>query len=151
MGVNPIADIVTGLAGPVVALIDELHTSDEERLTLKQKFFELQVNLYSKVLEYEGKVVDAQSRVVEAEAKSESWLAANWRPIMMVTFLCLVVNKWTGLSVILGFPQIFIPQEIELELWSLMKIGIGGYVGGRTLEKIAPSVAEAIGNLRSKE
>lgn len=144
----PIVDIITGLAKPIVDLVDDLHTSEEEKLTIKQKMFELQVVLYNKILEYEGKLVDAQSKVIEAEATSESWLARNWRPFTMVVFVALVVNRWTGVTVLLGIPQVMIPHDVEMELWSVIKIGLGGYVAGRSLEKIAPSIAEAIGNMK---
>lgn len=144
----PIVDIITGLAKPIVDLVDVLHTSEEEKLTIKQKMFELQVVLYNKILEYEGKLVDAQSKVIEAEATSESWLAANWRPLTMVVFVSLVVNRWTGLTVLFGIPQVMIPHDVEMELWSVIKIGLGGYVAGRSLEKIAPSIADAIGNFK---
>jgi hypothetical protein len=151
---NPITDaitgLITGLAKPVADVIDELHTSEEERLTLKQKFFELQVALYSKVMDYEGKIIDAQASVIKAEAESESWLASNWRPLTMMTFLVLIVNKWTGLSIVLGWPQVFIDSAIEQRLWDCITLGLGGYVVGRSLEKIAPSVAEALGNMKKQ-
>lgn len=142
---NPILSFFSSIIKPVADVVDAVHTSDEERLTLRQKFFELQVSLYEKALEAESKLVEAQSRVVEAEAKSDSWLTKNWRPLIMVLFVGLVAARWFGWSA----PGI--PEAVELELWSLIKIGLGGYVGGRSLEKIVPAVATAIGNLKAKE
>lgn len=141
-----IKDIVLGLAKPITDLVDDLHTSDEEKGAIKAKLFELQVGLYEKVMEYEAKLAEFQTKIITAETASESWMTRNWRPLMMVIFTALVVNRWTGLSAILGFPSVFISQEIEMELWSVIKIGIGGYVGGRSLEKIVPPVVEALKN-----
>jgi hypothetical protein len=133
----PILGILGVVLDPLVKLVDDLVVTDEERLTLKQKLLEVQVGLYSKVLDYESRVVEAQARIVTAEASSESWLTSNWRPLLMVVFTGLVVTRWFGLSV----P---IPLDVELELWSIIKIGIGGYVGGRTVEKIASTVGDII-------
>lgn len=146
-----IKDIVLGLAQPIADTVDNLHTSEEEKLGLKNKLFELQVALYDKVLDYEGKLVAAQAQIVTAEAQSESWLSRNWRPLMMVTFMALVVNKWLGLSILLGLPVVYVSEQVENQLWLIIQIGIGGYVGGRTLEKIAPSIASAIGSMKKSD
>jgi hypothetical protein len=56
----------------------------------------------------------------------------------MMTFVGLVVAKW------LGFTAPGVSEAIELELMTLIQIGLGGYVGGRTIEKIAPAIAAAV-------
>ena len=143
-----ITDIITGIAKPVADTIDAVHTSEEEKLTLRKAMLDLQVTVYNKVLEYETRLAEAKAKIIAAEAESESWLAANWRPLTMVVFVALVVNRWTGLSVLLGVPQVMVPHDIELKLWDAITLGLGGYIAGRSLEKIAPSVAEALGNLK---
>ena len=142
---NPILDFFGSIIKPVGDIVDSLHTSDEERLTLKQKMFELQVSLYSKVLDYEARLVEAQSKIITSEAQSDSWLTKNWRPLTMVTFVGLVVARWVG------FTAPGISETVEMELWSIIKIGIGGYVAGRSVEKVVPAIADAIGNLKAKE
>jgi hypothetical protein len=79
-----------------------------------------------------------QAGIVQAEAASEHWLAACWRPILMLTFGGLIVARWLGWSA----PNI---SEAEvLKLWDIVQLGLGGYVVGRSVEKIAPSIADAI-------
>lgn len=134
----PLMEVLSVVFKPLVDLIDELHTSDEERLQAKQKLFEVQSVLYLKVLDFEARQLEAQSRVIEAEAKSESWLTTSWRPIVMLIFASLVVARWFGWSA----PNI--PQEIEQQLWTLLQIGLGGYVAGRSLEKVAETVGHVI-------
>lgn len=74
--------------------------------------------------------------IVKTEAASEHWLAANWRPILMLTFGGLIVARWFGWAA----PNL---TEAEyLKLWSIVEVGIGGYVVGRSVEKIAPSIAQ---------
>ncbi|MBX9701363.1 MAG: holin family protein [Acetobacteraceae bacterium] len=80
----------------------------------------------------------AAARIVEAEAKSEHWLTACWRPIVMLTFTVLIVARWFGWSA----PGIGEPEA--LKLWSIVEFGLGGYVVGRSAEKIVPQVAQAL-------
>ena len=79
-----------------------------------------------------------QAEIVKAEAQSEHWLAACWRPLLMLTFGGLIVARWLGWSA----PNI---TEAEvLKLWSIVELGLGGYVIGRSVEKIVPARAGAI-------
>ncbi len=83
-------------------------------------------------------VFTAQADIIRAEAASEHWLAANWRPLLMLTFGALIVARWFGWAA----PEL---SEAEyLKLWSIVEFGIGGYVVGRSAEKIAPAIAESI-------
>ncbi len=80
----------------------------------------------------------AAGEIIKAEAQSEHWLAACWRPILMLTFGALIVARWLGWSA----PGI---SEAEvLKLWDIVQLGLGGYVIGRSLEKIAPQLAQAV-------
>lgn len=83
-------------------------------------------------------VFTAQSGIVQAEAASTHWLAANWRPITMLTFVGLIVARWFGWAA----PNL---SEAEyLKLWDIVQIGLGGYVAGRTVEKVVPSIMGAL-------
>ena len=143
-----LTDFISGVAKPVADTIDAVHTSTEEKMTLQAKFFELQSAVYAKVMEYEQKIIEMQAQIITAEAQGENWLQRNWRPLLMLWFSGLVGIRWLGATEWFGVPLPVIPNNIEMELWSIIKIGIGGYVGGRTLEKIAPSIADAIGNMK---
>lgn len=80
----------------------------------------------------------ARAEIVKAEAASSHWLAANWRPMLMLTFGALIVARWFGWAA----PNL---SEAEyLKLWSIVEFGLGGYVIGRSVEKIAPSIAQAV-------
>ena len=79
-----------------------------------------------------------QAEIVKAEAQSEHWIVAAWRPILMLTFGGLIVARWLGWSA----PNI---TEAEvLKLWSIVELGLGGYVIGRSVEKIVPAIAGAL-------
>jgi len=73
--------------------------------------------------------------IVTAEANSEHWIAANWRPITMLTFVFIIANNYIIYPYLSLFfkaaPVLIIPPD----MWELLKIGLGGYVVGRTVEK----------------
>ncbi len=80
----------------------------------------------------------ARADIVKTEAASSHWLAANWRPILMLTFGALIVARWFGWAA----PSL---SEAEyLKLWSIVEFGLGGYVVGRSAEKIIPATAAAM-------
>ena len=116
---------------PAVKLVDDLTTSDEEKESLRIQLVKIENEFASKVLEYEKKLTEAQSSVVKAEATGHSWLQRNWRPITMLTFLALVVLDGFNLLVC----------RLPGDAWTLLQIGLGGYVVGRSAEKIIPAVA----------
>ena len=83
-------------------------------------------------------VFTAQAQIVQAEAASNNWLASSWRPITMLTFVALIVARWFGWAA----PNL---AEAEyLKLWDIVQLGLGGYVIGRSVEKVVPSIAEAL-------
>jgi hypothetical protein len=82
--------------------------------------------------------LSAKADIIKAEAASEHWLAATWRPILMLTFGGLIVARW------LGFSAPGITEAEILKLWNIVELGIGGYVIGRSAEKVIPSIAQAM-------
>ncbi|MAN52162.1 MULTISPECIES: 3TM-type holin [unclassified Marinimicrobium] len=122
------------LVQPVTELVDNLHTSDAERYELKNRLVDLQNEMAGRLLDYESKVLDAQTKTITAEANGQSWLQRSWRPITMLTFLVLVVLDTLGLTAF----------RLSGEAWTLLQIGLGGYVVGRSAEKIAPQLKQAM-------
>jgi hypothetical protein len=100
---------------------------------------ELERGFQVKIAEIDATNAKTAAEVIIAETKSESWAARNWRPITMLTFTYIIAHNY-----------IFAPMfsltvlSIPTDLWELLKIGMGGYVLGRTAEKIVPQVATAI-------
>lgn len=128
--------LIAGIFKPAAELVDNLHTSEEEKLLLRNKFAEIESYLQIKLSEFELEFAKLQSSVITAEAGGDSWLQRNWRPLTMMTFLGLVVSYWFGYSP----PNI--SEAIILDLFSLIKIGLGGYVVGRSVEKVADKLKD---------
>lgn len=125
---------VSELVEPVTNLIDSLHTSEEERLQVKGELFRIQSEMTNKVMEYETKLLESKTKIITAEATGQSWLQRNWRPITMLTFLGLVICDSFG----------WLANPLASEAWTLLQIGLGGYVVGRSAEKIMPRVSEVM-------
>lgn len=82
--------------------------------------------------------LEAQSKLILAEAQGESWLQRNWRPILMLTIVAIVANNYLlapYLNALIGAGAVPV-LELPERLWDLMTLGVGGYVAGRSAEKI---------------
>jgi hypothetical protein len=112
-------------------LIDRLWPDPAQRAAAQVELLKLQQT-------GELALITAQSTVITAEANSEHWLAACWRPILMLTFGGLIVARWFGWAA----PDL--SEDEYLKLWSIVELGLGGYVIGRSAEKIVPQIAGAI-------
>jgi hypothetical protein len=104
-------------------VIDNLFTNDEERIKAKNEIFKV---LKQKELELQ----QMQTDIIIAEAKG-NWLQRSWRPILMLAFGFIVIY----VKFIAPLFDLRIP-ELENEFWNLLQLGIGGYVIGRTGEKM---------------
>ena len=114
-------DLVEGVGG----VIDDLHTSEEEKLDAERKVKEL-VSSYQSTLEKE-----ISSRW-NADMNSDSWLSKNVRPLVLVF---LVIS--TVLMIFIDAGTINFTVEAKwTDLLQLVLITvIGAYFGGRSLEK----------------
>ena len=123
-------DLIAGIFKPAAELIDELHTSEEEKLKQQRRLLEIQALVLDSSLQYEKEMMTSRAEIINSEAKSEHWITATWRPITMLTFLALAVGDSLG----------WLPNPLRDEGWMLLQIGLGGYVVGRSAEKVIKEV-----------
>jgi hypothetical protein len=95
----------------------------------------MQSQMGLKIVELESQLIEARSSVIKAEAEGKSWLQRNWRPMIMVTFGGVIV--YAVLAPAFGLPPVDM-SGVPKQMWTLLTVGIGGYIGGRSLEKIIP-------------
>ena len=115
------ADLVKGVGG----VIDNLHTSKEEKLAAEQKIKEL-------VSDYETKMEANITDRWKADMNSDSWLSKNVRPMILIF---LVVSTVLMIFIDAGTIQ-FVVEEKWTDLLQLVLITvIGAYFGGRSFEK----------------
>lgn len=131
-------NILELVAGPVLQILDKVIPDPQAKQAAQLEFLRLQQAGELAQLDAEVRTRLAAADIVKAEAQGEGVLQRNWRPILMLVFGGLIVARWLGWSA----PNL---AEAEvLQLWDIVQLGLGGYVIGRTCEKLAPSVADAL-------
>ena len=116
------ADLVKGVGG----VIDNLHTSDEEKLAAEQKVKELIAN-------YEIEMEKNITARWQADLKSDSWLSKNVRPMVLIF---LIVCTMLLIFIDAGAIK-FDVKDTWVDLLQLVLITvIGAYFGGRSFEKV---------------
>ena len=107
--------------------LDKLFTSKEEKIKAESIIKEI-------IIQKQLELQQMQTDIIITEAKG-NWIQRSWRPILMMAFGFIVIYV-KFLAPLLGLT---IP-ELEIEFWELLKIGIGGYVVGRSAEKISKNI-----------
>ncbi len=116
------AELVKGVGG----VIDNLHTSDEEKLAAEQKVKELIAN-------YEIEMEKNITSRWQADLKSDSWLSKNVRPMVLIF---LIVCTMLLIFIDAGAIK-FDVKDTWVDLLQLVLITvIGAYFGGRSFEKV---------------
>ena len=116
------ADLVKNVGG----VIDDLHTSEEERLEAERKIKEIIAN-------YEIEMEKNITSRWEADLKSDSWLSKNVRPLVLIF---LIVCTMLLIFIDAGALN-FEVKSSWVDLLQLVLITvIGAYFGGRSFEKV---------------
>ena len=122
------------LRGPVFSIIDKLIVD----ASLKER---LKAELEQHVLDNQSELAKVQRDIVLAEIGSDSWMTSHWRPCLMfiiMGFLALYGLFLPLADLMAGRPVAFTPRWADIPdgMWNLLSLGVGGYVGGRSLEKL---------------
>ena len=119
-----IGKALSAIAGLIGTAIDKAIPDKDEAARLKASINSELITLSASELEQAGKII-------AAEAAGESWLQRNWRPLTMLTFTGLVVAHW------LGYTAPELSEDQIIALLDIVKVGIGGYIFGRSAERIS--------------
>lgn len=125
-----VAEAITGQSGDKV--IDAFKADPALIIRFQSEMMQHQ-------LEWFRTEIQAQRDVIIAEAQSDSWLTKNWRPLTALTFVALIVNWWMGW---IDNPRL--TEAMVLQLLEIIKYCLSGYVVGRSVEKMAPTIAAAL-------
>ncbi len=126
------------MGGPINKILDS-YVKDVE---LRRK---LQAELEGSLVTHLGKSLELEQAVVLAEIKSEHWITYAWRPMLMMLFMAFLVL----VGFVLPMADLFVGKSIAYNprwaslpegFWQFLSVGVGGYIGGRSLEKIAGQV-----------
>lgn len=114
-----IGPLLTGLLGVVDKAVED-----------KDQAAAIKARLNEQVLTGSMKELESAAKIIVAEAQGDSWLQRNWRPLLMVMFGVIIANNYIVVP-IFNTPAADIPPD----MWDLLKLGLGGYVVGRSVEK----------------
>lgn len=127
---NLIGNILGTVAGPMFEVIDKAVTDKDQANRLKTE-------IQRRLIDQQDAGLQARMKVVLAEATGESWLQRNWRPLLMVVIVAIVANNYLLAPYLGAMFGVGLQLELPEQMWNLMTLGVGGYIAGRSGEKIA--------------
>lgn len=130
---------ITGAIAAIGSVIGNFVQSPDEKAKAQLELTKVGLEFQAKVMEVELEYAKQAASVINTEAGSSNWLASSWRPVLMLTFTYIVLHNFV-LAPVFHLTVVPIPPD----MWDLLRIGIGGYVIGRSLEKTVPQVAAVL-------
>lgn len=122
--------IISTILGTIGEVLKGKLKNEQERL-------EIMGQIETQLIDLKSQLVESARDVIVAETQSDSKLARSWRPLLMYVLMGLLV--WIGVVAPLFDLQeeaINALERVPSGLWTLLTVGMGGYIGGRSLEKI---------------
>jgi len=115
-------ELIKGVGG----VIDNLHTSKEEKLDAEKKIKDM-------IMGYEAQMQKEVSNRWKVDMNSDSWLSKNIRPLVLIFLVVATVLMIFIDAGVLAFEV----KDTWVDLLQLVLITvIGAYFGGRSLEKV---------------
>ena len=134
-GINVNVGEAISSVGKLANEIKSLFTGEptpEKQAEIKQKLLDME----GKAAEADNQLRELQAKVLIAEIAGQSWLQQNWRPILMLTIVAIVANNYIFVPYMQLFGLSAVILDLPDKLWNLMTLGVGGYIAGRTGEKM---------------
>ena len=126
----PLLGLITG---PIIKGITDLIS---ESITDKDKANELKAQVVQRMHQIEVAELQGAVKIITAEA-SGNWLQKSWRPLLMLTIVAIVANNYLFAPYLVAFGVQAPVLDLPSNLFDLMTLGVGGYIGGRSAEKVA--------------
>jgi hypothetical protein len=128
------------VAGPLIGKVVDLVKGYQDK---KLSEAVLRAEVEKAILSTFADVAKTQGSVIESEIKGESWLQRNWRPIVAVSFAFIVLFYGLITPILVawfGAPPVRVGDQLLEWIMNAVVICLGGYIGGRSLEKIVSSL-----------
>ena len=101
----------------------------------------LKADLQTQLLQSHTQELQAAAKIIEAEAKA-GWFASSWRPLLMYVLIFVLVFNYIFAPIIKMITGAVIGFELPGDVWTLLQIGLGGYVVGRSAESVARTLSD---------
>ena len=128
--------VLSAIAGPVVKGVFNIINQTVED---KDQAARIKANIASQQNELIQTELKGAIDIILAEAKG-NWLQKSWRPLLMMSVMAIVVNNYILFPYLSMWTEKVVVLELPGGLWTLLTTGVGGYVVGRSGEKIAQSI-----------
>ena len=128
------------MLGAVAPLAKILFSTIEKSVPDKDLQAKLKADLQTQLLQSNTQELQAAAKIIEAEAKA-GWFASSWRPLLMYVLIFILVWNYILGPVIKVFTGAVISFELPGDVWTLLNVGLGGYVVGRSAESVARTMA----------
>ena len=128
------------MLGAVAPLAKILFSTIEKAVPDKDLAAKLKAELQTQLLQSHTQELTAAAKIIEAEAKA-GWFASSWRPLLMYVLIFILVWNYVIGPVIKIFTGAVISFELPGDVWTLLNVGLGGYVVGRSAESVARTMA----------
>jgi len=142
-----VTSIISGLAGPISSIINKFISKKEDQLLAQAELDKITSSFKEKILENQKSILEAQRDLIITEMQGSA-MQRNWRPALMWIIIFVIANNYllapfiNHIVTLCGGINVLPILELPDKLFNLMTIGLGGYVVGRSAEKIIPKLRE---------
>ncbi|RMF59282.1 MAG: hypothetical protein D6748_06790 [Calditrichaeota bacterium] len=137
MGLIGAIPVIGPIVEKIVGVVDQAVPDKDLKEKLKTQIQSELLKLDYSALEKE---IEARAQIIVAEAQGHSWLQRNWRPILMLTVVAIIANNYIIYPYLSMFTDKAVVLELPDQLYTLMTVGVGGYIVGRSGEKIVKTL-----------
>lgn len=123
--------ILDGVLKSVTKIADKFIADKDTKIRLQHELKEA-------LLTHEQKLIETQASIIITEAKG-GWMQRNWRPSLMMVIVTIIANNFLVTPTLIAFGLPIVVTPLPENLYDLMSIGLGGYIVGRSGEKIMQS------------
>lgn len=120
--------ILDGVLKSVTKIADKFIADKDTKIALQHALKEA-------LLTHEQKLIETQASIIITEAKG-SWMQRNWRPSLMMVIVAIIANNFLVTPILIAFGLPIVVMPLPEYLYTTMNIGLGGYIVGRSGEKI---------------
>jgi hypothetical protein len=129
---------------PIIGkLIERVFGVIDEVVEDKDKANQLKATIQLQAMNFAETELKEATKVILEEARG-NWLQRTWRPILMMVVIAIIANNY----IIYPYASAFLGGEMTVmldlpdTLWKLLYIGVGGYVVGRSAEKVVTNLKQ---------
>ena len=124
----------------IAPLAKILFNTIEKAVPDKDLQAKLKADLQTQLIQSNTDELKAAARIIQAEAKA-GWFASSWRPLLMYVLIFVLIFNYILAPIVKVLTGAIIGFELPGDVWTLLNVGLGGYVVGRSAESVARTIA----------